>query len=391
MGIFSFLKWREKKKEVQEIALEKLAFSEIGGWLEKKKNENEVKEKEVLALVKEKIRVFSFDLNEKLILLSEFDVESKKAEDRIKGIVSDSRIQYIESINNLIASLDNINESKFSRFTKRIDTIFFNFDKTSSKNYERVTILIGKEMTSIKSEIKNLSRDLLEIFNNNQDIPKLFQKIELIESKLNSLESIDRNIIGISEMIESTEEKISQLEKENHRLLEEIKRIKQSKNYKNMLDKKLEITLLEKEAKEEIFALKQLLDFKALTNFFHINPEQMKIVKDHKEDFYVYFMKDNGKSIMGLLDEAKLSNDKILEKLNLVREKIEEIGNYKKGVSKDEYQEISFKMKEVSLEIDNLKIEKFKEEKRSEKLKVSKEEVTDLLMEEVRELGVEIV
>lgn len=391
MGIFNFLERFGKEKEVEPNVLEKLTFSEIGSWLEKKKNENELNEKEVLDFVKEKIRDFNADLRKKIILLSEFDVESKKAEERIKGIVTDSRIQYIESVRNLMSNLENIKETKFSGFTKRVDKAFFDFDKASSKNYERATILIGKEMASIKSEIKNLSRNLLEIFNSNKEIPELFQKIELIKSELNSLDSIQKRITGISEITESIDEKINQLKKENRRLLEEIKWIKQSENYKNMLDKKEKIVLLEKELKEEIFVLKQLIDFKVLTNFFHINPEQMKIVKNHKEDFYVYFMKDSGKSIMSLLDEAKLNKDIILEKVNLILDKIRKLTGCEKEIQKDEVQDISFKIKKVSLEIDELKTEKIKEEKRSERLKANKEEVMELLMGEVRELGVKII
>ena len=42
--------------------------------------------------------------------------------------------------------------------------------------------------------------------------------------------------------------------------------------------------------------------------------EQMKILKNHKEDFQTNFRRDNGKTIIDFLDEAKLNNNKILEK-----------------------------------------------------------------------------
>ena len=86
MGIFSFLKKLRKEKEIEEIVLEKLTFSKIESWLERKEKENKAKEKEILVLVKDKIRNFNTNLRAKIIFLKEFDVESKKAEDKIKEI-----------------------------------------------------------------------------------------------------------------------------------------------------------------------------------------------------------------------------------------------------------------------------------------------------------------
>ena len=195
MGIFSFLKKLGKKEEIEEAVSKELTFSEIETWLEDKKKENKVREKEILILIKNKISNFNADLSAKIILLSEFDVESKKSEDRIKGIVKSSRLQYIGSVNNLIDNLENLKEIKFSKLIKKIDKIFFEFNKASFKNYERATILIGKEMANIKDEFKAFSKELLEIFKNNKEILESFQKIEFIKSKLNLLELIENVII----------------------------------------------------------------------------------------------------------------------------------------------------------------------------------------------------
>ncbi len=391
MGIFSFFKKLGKTKEIEEIVSEKLVFSEIEDWLEKKREENEIKEKEILFLVKDKIKNFNADLRTKIILLNEFDIESIKAEDRFKGIVRNSRIKYIEAVDNLMANLENLKETKFYNLTKRIDRIFFDFNKASFKNYERTTILIGKEMANIKVGLKTFSKDLLEIFNNNKKISELFHKIEFIKSKLNLLGLIGRSMVEVSESIVSLNEKINQKEKENQKLLDEIERIKKSEDYKNMLEKKEKISALKEESKNITFALKQLIDFKALANFFHIFKEKMDILKDHKENFHVNFEKDNGKKIMDLLDEAKLSTDTILEKVNLIRSKIEETTNYKREIKKDETLELYYKIKEVINEVEGLKIAKVKEEKRDENLRANKEELISLLKQELGKMNVEVV
>jgi 2-succinyl-5-enolpyruvyl-6-hydroxy-3-cyclohexene-1-carboxylate synthase len=391
MGIFSFLKKLRKGKKIEEIVSEKLALSEIENWLEKKEEENKVKEKNILVVVKDKIENFNTDLRTKIILLNEFDVESKKVEHKIKGVVINSRAQYIEEVEDLMSNLENLKETKFSDFINRVDKTFLDFDKASFKNYERATILIGKEMANIKGGFKTFAKDLLETFDKNKDIPKLFQKIEFIKSKLNLLSPIEGRMTGISEMLVLVNEKINQKEKENQRLLDEIEKIKQSENYKNMLEKKEKISALKEESKQEIFALKQVLDFKALANFFHINEEQMHILKEHKENFHANFEKDNGKRIMDLLDESKLNNNTVLEKVNLIKTKIDEISNYKKEVEEDETQELYSKIKDVIAEVDNLKIERVKGEKRDEKLKANKEELISCLKQELGGMNVEVV
>jgi len=59
--------------------VEKLAFSEIGKWVENKKR-NEFNEKEIILMVKEKINVLTKELEEKLEVLQGFDVGAKKRE-----------------------------------------------------------------------------------------------------------------------------------------------------------------------------------------------------------------------------------------------------------------------------------------------------------------------
>ena len=191
-------------------------------------------------------------------------------------------------------------------------------------------------------------------------------------------------------MITSLNEKINQREKENQRLLREIEEIKQSEDYKDMLKKKEKINIFKEESKNNILDLKQFIDFKALANFFHINEEQMKILKNHKEDFHTHFEKDNGKMIIDLLNESKLNNDEIFKKIKKIHSKLEEINNHEQEMENDEIPGLYSKIKEIILDIENLKIEKFKNEKRDERLKENKEELINLLKQELGKMNVEV-
>ncbi len=389
MGIFNFFKKIVKTDKRQEIVVEKLAFSEIRKWIEDKEKENEFKEKEIILRVKEKINVLTKELEEKLEILQEFNVGVKKEKEQIKNIVIDSREKYIESVEDLIEKLNNLEEPKLEKFIERINKIFFDFNKSSFKNYERATILIGKEMANIKENLKVFSKDLLKTFDEGKLVMDSFENLLIIKKKLDAINLIDKTLEGISEKKSNLNKKINEKEKENKILKQNLEEIKISPVYLENLSKQKKIESLREESKKNILELKQLLDFKALASFFHIFEEQMKIVKEHREDFQTNFEKDNGQTIMELLEEAKLNDNIILEKVKQIRDKIEEIENYKKNL-KDETQEIEFKVKEVILKIDDLKIEKIKEEKREEKLKTSKEELTDILKQEFGKMNVEI-
>ena len=391
MGIFDFFRKIVKENRAEEIVKEKLAFSGIEDWIENKIKENELKEKEILVIIRGKIKEFTRELREKIVILESVDVEAKKEKDDIKGIVNNSRKDYIKSAENFLENLNNLKMNEFEESMKKINKIFLDFNKSSYKNYERATILIGKEMGSIKKGLKVFSKELIRTFDESKEIIDSFKRTSLVKLKLDMIPFINRTLGKISETILSLNEKIKGKEEENKKLFEEIEKIKKSPNYLERLRTQKKIESLKEELKNDIFRLKQLLDFKALANFFHIFEEQMDILKNHKEDFQTNFQKDNGKMIIDLLDESKLNNNTILEKVNLIRTKIEETSNYEREIKEDETLELYSQIKGVVMEIDNLKIEKVKEEKRDEKIKANKKELIDSLKQELGKINVEVI
>jgi phosphatidate phosphatase PAH1 len=130
---------------------------------------------------------------------------------------------------------------------------------------------------------------------------------------------------------------------------------------------------LGEELEKDLLSLKQSIDFKALTNFFHIFKEQMDIVKSHREDFHTKFKEDDGESISRLLEESKLNNEVTSEKIRQINSKKEEMVKNEGKIEKDETKELSFKITNIILEIDNLNNEKVKEGKRNVKIKIDRE------------------
>ena len=129
MGLFDLFKKLIKEKELEGIVTEKLAFSDIENWTKNKRKENELKEKEIINSVKEKIRLFNEQLKEKKGILENFDVESKKVEDRLKSVVNEGRKKYLESLEIFMENLNNIEKEDLGEFLSYVNQVFLNFDK----------------------------------------------------------------------------------------------------------------------------------------------------------------------------------------------------------------------------------------------------------------------
>ena len=172
--------------------------------------------------------------------------------------------------------------------------------------------------------------------------------------------------------------------------MEEIEKIKKSPDYLKYLEEQEKIKFIEEDLEKNILDLKQLIDFKTLANFFHVSEKQMNIVKSYKEEFQTNFKKDKA-GILNLLNEAKLNNETIAEKIKQIKFKEEEIEKNKKDVKKDETQKLYSETMKLLLEIASLKNEIEKEEKRKEKLKKSIEEISEVIKENIGKVGGEVV
>lgn len=391
MGIFDLLKKLVKEKKVEEITVEKLAFSDIEDWIKNKIKENELKEKEIIGLVKKKMGSSNEQLKEKKSILENFDVESKKVEDRLKSIVNESRQKYIESLEIFMRDLNNIEKEKLEEFISYVNKVFLDFNKKSHVNYEKTTILIGKEMGSIRDSLKTFSKELVKIFDENKNIVDLSKSLAFIKLKLNQINQIDKVLEEIKEEIALLKKKIIDKKEEEEKLLEGIEETKKSPSYLDYLDRKEKINFLGKEIEKDIQNLRQLIDFKALANFYHIFGNEMNTIKEHKENFEESFRKDNGLKILNLLENSKLNNNEILEKTEHIRARKEELKKNKQEIKGDEAQNLNSEKTKINKEIGELNAEKAKEEKRHEKLKISKEKSISILKQEISKLNVEFV
>jgi septal ring factor EnvC (AmiA/AmiB activator) len=137
--------------------------------------------------------------------------------------------------------------------------------------------------------------------------------------------------------------------------------------------------------------LKQMLDFKALANFFHVNPKQMETVKECREDFHSCFMKDSGNSILKLLEESKLIKNNTLEKIHELKEQIKDLEKSKKQVQKDPTEKMQTQIENIEKEIQEMETEKEKTLARQIKHEEAKQDLMDSLKNSLKGVNVELV
>lgn len=134
--------------------------------------------------------------------------------------------------------------------------------------------------------------------------------------------------------IQWTKTKIKEKENILNEKLTILNKIKNSEEYIKNIQLKESIIIKEEEIKNQISQLRQDIDFKSLSSFFHIFPEKMNYIKRYKESFLLEFKEDKGKSLVNLLNEAGLNNDKISEQIKNISMKEEILEKQKKKLKK---------------------------------------------------------
>ena len=389
MGIFDFLRKIIKDKETEEVNKESLTFSHIGNWIEKKKEEIKTKEKNLFVLIKGRISHFTHNLEEKIKIVRSVDVNTKKAEDRLKSATEDGRSKYLEALESFLENLNNLQEDRTEIIISNVNRLFSSFIKASHMSYERATILIGKEMADIKNEVKNISKDLIKVFDEHKVILDISKTISILETKLKQYEEIKKDEARASEKIASLEREIYEKEEKNKIIFEEIEKVKKSPEYLGHLKTLDENKSLKEELERDFIYLIRIIDFKALANFFHIFEDKMERVKSHRDTFHINFEKDDGKEILNLLSVAKLNTPEILDKINEINHKREILKN-KIESDNDQTRELSDNIKKTILEIEDIKNSIAREQKRHEKFKASGEEILNEIKKEFEKIEVEL-
>ena len=271
---------------------------------------------------------------------------------------------------------------------EKINSFFSEFKKRSALSYEKVTIIIGKEMGIIKEGIKKFFKDTENIVKNHQEIFDLLKTIRLVEieiKKSNEIKKIKSEIIG---NIEDKNSKITNLKEIIKTTEKAIENLKKSEKFIEESKKREELETKKQDLERSIGELSRIIDFKFLTNFYHSFEKEMSIVKEYKENFKQAFQKTGGEDIISLLSESKLQNVDILNKTQEIEDKTKEIS--KIIIEETGLENLENSMGEVKSKIDVINSERFLEEKKLERLEGNLNEIIKSVKSELIKINVNL-
>lgn len=364
-----------KKEKDSKTSKKEISFEETETWIISEKEKTKNTEKEILNTIENKKKQFLEEIKENIKNIEELDVDSKDADKRIKKIVKKNVNEYLVRVKKLTENINKLDENSFEAFINTINNNFIDFEKKSILNYEKAIFLIDKPLVDLRKTIADFSNFLIKVFEKNKDIISVSRKLSFVQEKVQEIKVFNKKLLETNENIKQIDEKIKNLEQENKNILENIKNIKEDKEYIENLEKIEDIKKEETKLKKELLNLKEMIDFKALGNIFHIDENKIKVIKNYKDDFEKHYLNDNGDNILKLLDDAKLNSSEIIFKANHINNIQKEIIRKKATINKDKTKDLLVDIDKNKKEIENLSLEKMNEHKKYEKTEIAKEEL----------------
>src|SRR3989344_377682 len=207
-------------------------------------------------------------------------------------------------------------KSKKTETKPIIDVQLKDLERTIKEKKKELSIKEEEILNQVKNKTKLLIKDLeeksIKLENIDLNQKKTEERVKLIvkENLFYFLSNLKKLINNINNM----ETEILELTKENELFEKSIDKIKKSDSYKNEIDNEILIHEKNQQYEKELLKLRELVNFKALTNVFHSNEKIMNKINNYKNYFKDAFESDS-QTIVHLLKEAKIEDNIISKKI----------------------------------------------------------------------------
>ncbi len=281
---------------------ETVAFKDLDGWLKEKERED----KEALAALRERVRRFAKELDGQVKVLEAINVDKMRTEERAKAITKGNLEKYIGHARRLKDALGALDEEKTAPFLEETGTLLASFSRKAHGNYEKATLLVGKELAETKALIGAFAKGIAKDGAANGVAP--------VKDALDRMRENEAAIADAERELAALEKRGRQAEKDEQRLRERYERENEEAR-KEQARYEEDIAALNR----EVGRLRGMVDFKALGNVFHASTK-MAAVKEYRDGFNDALEKGD-KELLALLDEAKLSSPAIIALAESVRKR----------------------------------------------------------------------
>ena len=386
MGILNTLK--NLFKPEKPIEIETIKLEEIEDWTLKSKKDLEIIRGQFVTSIREIMVSFSKDFSEKIVELEAVDLDKFKIEERGRKIVEENYKNYLDHVRKLRDEVIGIKVNDPILAIDEINIVFVNFEKKSNLNFQKASILIGNELGAVRESMGKFSREIKKLIDNNKDYLKKNEVVVLIEKYLEEIKEHRSQIENINNNLKTIEEDIGVVNKDIDNIHIEIKNIKNSEAYLNNLKKIKELDLLKIKYEKLLYSLKERVDFKGLSNFFHINKRDMEILNKFKTNFKENFNQDSSK-LISLLNESKLMNSEIQDIIKEIEDVKDEVDDVK--IEGDETDELNSKINRENIKIEDYEMQMAKDNKKLIRIQENIVEVEKQMVEKLKEINVEVL
>lgn len=383
MGFFN----KFKKKKIETKGPEKISFKDLVKLFENEEDLIKASEKKFFEECDSTIKDHIDEINKKVEVLENFDIESKKVEQRAKILVKQGLDKYLNSIRIFKKDLTKLEKKDISDFIKNSNKIFSDFEKNSFLFYHRATYLIGDEIGSLKNEIVVFFKELLKIFRKYEETINREESLKKIKSFFEEIKTCRIESEKIISEIKIKSNKIALIKNHIIELEEDKKKLDSDKEYLDNNLKKEELRKIKKSLTQEVDLIKSLIDFKKLASIFHSNEREMEKVKKYKQNFSEEFKRDLGEEFKKLISETSVNNLEIEKEIEKIKNLNDKMFRLKKEILPDKREKIEGEINQIFKEISMIKSEICEDEKRDKLIKLKENELLRKISQNLVKLG----
>ena len=336
---------RKQEKAGQEEA-KKIACQNLGAEIEAEFESLNKKIQDAKQQARQGILQLNSELKGHISTLRNINIDEKKEPERLKFIVKENLNHYISCLQKLMDELESLAIDR--DYFEKISVIFENFRKNSINAFEKATILIGKEIDDVKNSIKAFSESFNSIITSNKDAFEREKTANQLKNLMLRLEDEKNAGQQIENSMQNLEDNLKGLEKQKLEREKRLEEIKKSSEYKELLEEKEKLRKNTGELDNEIFSLKQDIDIKYLSKYFHYEKKKSQILKEYTENFKSALENDDNLQIAQIIKEIKPDFD--AERIKETRLKAKKLKSRQEAPIEAQIKAIEDDIKRLSLE-----------------------------------------
>lgn len=378
MGFFDFL--RDKKVIEKPTESKKVERYSSTNELKEDIDKNTRDIDEAFLVLERKAKIL---LNRFLPLLEDnlksfklINLDNRREDKRLKEIVIENLNFYIDNLEKLLGKLrefNNTNEKNIKKnFIFQINSEFEGFIRNSKGNYQKATILIGKEFEAVQKTFKDFSLEFNSLIKENQALDMKLEELGKRKDMLANILDLDKAENEIREMLIKLDSEKTLKNKTIEEREKELRKLKESEAYKKDSEKRKDIEKELQEIDKEIASIEKKVDLKELARKYHYNEKKNRLLQQYIENFRRTVEEDKNQEFEELVKE----NRGLVLNFHEINKKI-------RGL-KEHNTSSEIVLKELEREIEDLKksiidIEKTREagEAKLERFKEKKEKLFD--------------